>query len=435
MGLFKIVKSRSILFIFKLLIASEMVCLSSVVSAQSLAHLKEENAPILTLASLQDEVLKANQEIEAARLEWEMAKEEIPQADSLEDPIFTLTQWALPSLFQLGDAEERWYGISQGLPFPGKRSLRSQIAAKGAEAAEQEYWWKRREVVHRVKAAYYKFFLINKSSQIYLEHQALLKTFSEIATKKYALGQVSQNDLLKANLEQTKLQMALLVFEREKVAIRAEINALRNRPPDAPVGEPEAQRYRPFLPTMQALTEQALQKRPDLLAARLMIEKEARTVALAQKNDLPDFMIETAYMDLRTASSDAWMLSVKMNLPWFFTAKYNARARQARFKEAHARAGHTTLLNAVRSDMQDKFAKVKNAEVMIKAYQNGLLPQAEQSLSAAHIGYQSGNIDFIDLLESERALLDFQHEALDALIQFWEFVAEIEHAVGEEITF
>ena len=96
---------------------------------------EETTQPIEHLDALIQEALSKNPDIQSAKQRWEAAKHEIPQTRSLEDPEISITQWAIPSNFDIGNADETWYGIGQSFPFPGKRSLKGQISAKAAEAA------------------------------------------------------------------------------------------------------------------------------------------------------------------------------------------------------------------------------------------------------------------------------------------------------------
>ncbi len=378
------------------------------------------------------EALNKNPEVLSVKQRWEAAKQKILQARSLEDPQVSITQWAIPSNFNLGDADETWYGLEQSFPFPGKRSLRGQVATKAAEATEQEYQVKVREVVAAAKSTYYRLFLVHKMISLHLEHQALLEEFIGIANQKYAVGQASQQDLLKAQVELSKLHNSLLVLEQEKVSANAEMNMLLNRPPEIALGRVEELAYLPFSFTLEDLTQQALMKQPALNAAHLMIEKSEQARALAKKNYLPDFTVEVSYWDVHTGPNK-WEAVGKINLPWIFKGKYDARVHQAAAEEIQARADHTAILNQTLFQLQDLFTKVKTAEQLIGVYQNGVLPQAEQSLEAARISYQAGRVDFLNLIDSERTLLDLRLEYFGALVQFWRSVAELERTVGAEI--
>ncbi len=388
----------------------------------------------LRLPLLIEEAFKSNPAIQSARNRWEAAREEIPQAKSLEDPQLSITQWEIPSNFNIGDASQTWYGIGQSFPFPGKLSLRGQISAKMADASEQEYQAKVRQVVAAIKSAYYHLFLVHKTIDLHLEHQGLLEEFIQSAEQRYAVGQVSQQDLLKAQVELSKLHNSLLVLEQEKVSVQAEINGLLNHPPEMPLGEPEELAYRPFPLALEDLKQQALLERPELKAAASMIEKSEQARALAKRNYLPDFMVELQYWDVH-GGSNKWMAVGKINLPWIFKAKYDARLRQAVEEESQARADYAATRNQTLFELQDFFTKVKTAEQLIQVYQSGVLPQAEQSLEAARIGYQAGRVDFLNLIDSERTLRDFQLEYYTALARFQQYVAELERTVGTELRF
>ncbi len=386
----------------------------------------------LQLPELIREALNNNPELISAKQRWEAAKQEIPQARSLEDPQLTITQWAIPSNFNIGDANETWYGISQSFPSPGKLSLRGQIATKASEAAEQDYLAKAREVTARVKVAYDQLFLIQKSIDLHREHQTLLEEFLRIANQKYAVGQVAQQDLLKAQVELSKLHNSLLVLEQEEVSARAEMNSLLNRPPETALGRVEDLAYRAFLFTLDDLTQQAVRGRPELKSASLLSEKNRQARTLAKKNYLPDFMIEIMYWDVHTGPNK-WEAVGKINLPWIFKSKYDARIRQTVAEEAGARADEAAIRNQTLFELRDLFTKVRTAEQLIGVYQNGVLPQAEQSLEAARIGYQAGKVDFLNLIDSERTLLDLQLEYFGALVRFWQSVAQLERTVGQEL--
>ena len=388
----------------------------------------------LDLNLLIEEALKSNPEIETARQQWEVTKKDVPQALSLEDPQISITQWSIPSNFNIGDADETWYGIGQSFPFPGKLALRGEISAKEADISEQMYLAKGRELAAAVKLAYYQLFLIHKSIDLHLEHQALLEEFIQIAEHKYALGQVSQQDILKAQVEMSRLHNSLLLLEQDKISMQAGINTLLNRPPETPLGRPEEVSYRHFPVTLEGLQQQALDVKPELKAAAITIEKSEKAKSLAGKNYLPDFMVEIQYWDVHTGPN-RWMAMGKINLPWIFKTKYDARTQQAAAEGKKALAEYIVVRNRTLFELKDLFVKIKTAEHLIEVYKDGVLPQAEQSLAASRIGYLAGKVDFLNLIDSERTLRDFQLEYYAALTQYEQSIARLEREVGTELRF
>lgn len=387
---------------------------------------------LVKLSDLLDEALKNNPDLLSAKLRWEAIREDIPQARSLDDPELSIARRGIPSDFNFGNADETSYGIEQSFPFPGKRALRGKMAAQVSAAAEQDYLARMREVTARVKIAYDDLFLVQKSIDLSLEHRTLLEGFLEIADRKYAVGQVSQQDLLKAQVELSKIHNRLLLLEQEGVSARAEIRSLLNLPQDTEVGRVEDLEFRPFTFTLEEVMEQALQKRPELRAARFMIEKSKQATVLAKRDYLPDVRVEVSYSEFQ-AGPNHWMATGKINLPWIFKGKYDARVRQSAAEEAKARADQAAVRNQTLSGVRDHFTMVKTTEQLIGIYRDGVLPQAEQSLEASRIGYQAGKVDFLNLIDSERTLRDLQLEYYAALARFWRSIAELERMAGVDL--
>ena len=398
------------------------------------ADSNEQSASIVSLSAVIEETLGNNPDLAAMRHRWEAAREEIPQARALDDPHVTLTQWAIPSNFNLFGAEETWIGLEQAIPFPGKRSLRGRMAETAADVGEQNYRAKVRETVAAVKAAYARLFLARKMIDLHVEHQALLEEFIEVARRKYTVGQLSQQALLKAQVELSRLHNSLLIAEQEVVSALTEMNRLLGRPPEGGIGPLDALTERPFSHTINALQERALANRPELRAASFAIQQSEQAKALAKKNYLPDFAVEVAYWNVHSGS-DRWQAALTMNLPWLFPGKYDARVRQAAMEEQRARAEFVATRNDTIARLHDLFAGVKSAERLLQTYQGGVLPQAEQLLESARIGYQAGRVDFLEVIESERTLRDMQLDYYTALAQFWQQAAEIERVVGEDVAF
>jgi outer membrane protein TolC len=388
----------------------------------------------VSLSALIEEARANNPEVLSARQRWIVAQEEIPQAMSLDDPQLTFTQWGIPSHLNVGRADETWVGVGQSFPYPGKLALKGEIAGKTAEVVEQNYRAKVREVTARVKAAWFQRFLIQKSIDLHVEHQVLLEAFIEVAHRRYAVGQASQQESLKAQVELSKLHNSLLVMRQEQTANLAEINTLLNRPLETELGPVEPLEYRPFPWTVEVLAERALKQRPELAAATLMIEKSRQARLLADKNHLPDFMVEAVYWDVH-GDPNQWQANFKMNLPGVFRDKYDARARQAAAEEATARAEQAALRNRTLFEVKDFFVRIKTSEQIIEVYRTGLLPQAEQVVESNRIGYRAGRSDFLSVIESARDLLDLQREYVGTLVQFWQGVAELERSVGGELKF
>ena len=386
-----------------------------------------------SLASLIEEAQKHNQALAALRLHQEGAKEEITQASFLDDPHLTLTQWGIPRNFDIGRSEETWLGIEQAFPYPSKRFLKRGIATMDWEISKQEYQAKQVAITAEIKSAYYNLFLNHKTIDLHQEHQILVNEFIKIAEKKYAIGQSTQQDLLKLELELAKLHNRRMVLEQDLISNKTTINALLNRPDSTPIGKPEDIPYRPFPFLYDALIQEALRHQQGLKGALFRVEKSEAMKTLIQKAALPDFMIGLSYWDVHSGENQ-WMVMGKMNLPWAFREKYTSKNRKAALEADEATASYNALKNETLSQIKTIFTEIKTDEHLIDHYHQKLIPLAKQSLMSAQIGYQSGKTDFLNFIESERTVLDLQMEYYMTLTDYWQKVAMLSPLIGKEMT-
>ena len=178
---------------------------------------------------------------------------EVPQARALDDPELSITQWSIPSNFNLSRTDETWYGLSQAFPFPGKRRLRGRVAEAGAQAAEQDSYAAVRAIRARVKTTYARLYRAQRNIATHLEHQALLQELIQIALARYGVGEAPQQESLKAQVELSSLHTSLLALEQEQQSLRIELNTVIGRPDD-PLFFGTAQiAFAPITPPVDAL--------------------------------------------------------------------------------------------------------------------------------------------------------------------------------------
>ncbi|MFN3551069.1 MAG: TolC family protein, partial [Endomicrobiia bacterium] len=173
------------------------------------------------------------------------AKENNPEIKMLQNRYLATKQKIVPAKtleypqvgFETGRTEQMYF-ISQMLPFPGELSLKEKIAFEESEIAIQELNSKIREVVAEVKKSYLNYWLVHRIIEIYQENIEIMKRFLNIAKTQYAVGRVTQIDVLKASTELAEMENMLVMLQQEKISIQAELNALLNRPPDTSLGKP-----------------------------------------------------------------------------------------------------------------------------------------------------------------------------------------------------
>ena len=385
----------------------------------------------LVLPELIQEVLARNPELMAARRQWEAATNRITQALSLDDPILSVQLWNFPQNFNVMQTQNNIFGLAQNLPFPGKLALKGNVASRSAEMTEQAVRAKERELVARLKQAYYDLFLAQKAVQIHHEQVELVRQFVEIANAKFRAGKGSQADVLKAQVELSMLFQHLPVLEQRRETAEAMLNTLLDRDPASPLGLAQEPSQRPLENPIDDLHRLALNDRPELKAAELDVQRNEQSHALAQRQYYPDFNV--AFQRFQNFHADnGFGAYVAMSIPFAFWTKpkYDAGVQEAAAAVAVARAQQQTVENLTRFQINDLLAKLRATDQMATLYRTTILPQAGQSLEAAQVGYRAGKAGFLDLIDAQRAWRGFQLEYFTALVDRQHRLAELEQVVG-----
>lgn len=427
--------AHSIHFIRRLLLTIIVVSPLLWTGARDDAH-AEGQTPVssLALSDLIKEALAKNPELAAARQQWNASSRRIAQAGALDDPSLSVQWWNVPQSFNLGQAQNTIIGLSQKIPFPGKLALREEVASRSAGITEQALRVKERDLITRVKGAYYDLFLDHKAIQIHHEQIDLLKQFVAIAIAKFRAGKGGQVDVLKAQVELSTLHQQLPVLEQRRDTTQGKVNTLLDRDPRFPLGLPEGPREERFDKDLEDLYGMATTARPELKAADLAIQRNERSHALARRQYYPDF--DVAFQRFQNfQASDGFGAYVAMSIPFAFWSKpkYDAAVQEAAAGIAAAQADRHALENMTRFQIRDLLAKVRaNWEVAL-LYRTTVLPQAEQGVEATRAGYRAGRTGFWDLIEADRAWRGFQLEYYRALVEREQRLAELEQVVGVDL--
>lgn len=386
---------------------------------------------ILRLGPLIQEALKNNPELAAEQAQVEVMVERILQSQSLDDPEFTVRLWNTPNSLDVTDSDRTIFGLSQQFPFPGTLSQQEHIAEKVAEQAEQRLAGKKREIIEAVKVAYYDLFYAHQAIEIHHQEAKRLKQFFNAAQAKFRVGKGTQVDVLKAQVEQSKWFQHLPILEQQRQTAQAHLNTILNRDTQAPLGVPLEPTREPKTLSLGHLQEQAVQRRPEILQAALVIEQFDATIKLAELQTYPHLRVE-AQRWLNRDAEDGFGGIVSINLPFAFWTKpkYEAGVREAIAQREAALFKKRTLENQTRFQIQDLLARITAKSKILELYKTTVLPQAKHTLRAAIAGYRTDRNNFLDLIEADRALLTYQLEFFRALADWKQLLAKLERVVG-----
>jgi outer membrane protein TolC len=387
---------------------------------------RKAQPPPLDLDRLIEIALADNPELLAARSRIAADRAKVPQARTLPDPMLAV-------MFDNVLHPDRGVGFEarQMFPWPGKLRLMSEAAAQRADRTVTDYTEKAYEIVSAVKHAYYDLYFIDKSIELAQANKSLLADFVKIAETKYAVGQGMQQDVLRAQVAQSRILDDLLMLQQQRTSARARLNALLNRPPDAPLGAvTEIARHRVTLP-QASLEEIALQRRAMLRGMRLMADEAQTMQALARRDLKPDYEVRLGLQpagDMTGRTNVTGM--VMFTLPLYHRTKQDKAIEQRGAEVGAAQSGYEAQKTMVFAMIKDELAMLHKSDREAQLLHSGIIPQAELSLESARAAYQVNKADFLTLLDNQISLYNNLRDYYRAATDYEQGVAELERTVG-----
>jgi outer membrane protein TolC len=297
--------------------------------------------------------------------------------------------------------------VTQDIPFPGKRQLRGDVAYKEAEAELERYEAVRRDVVSRVKQAYYRLVYARSVEELLLKNRELLSQLLKVTEIRYSVGNAAQQDVFKAQTELSLLQTRLLQVEREQRIREVEIGTLLNRtagfslavvPPEPPPSMTIA------LDDLIAATQETS---PMIRADQKMIERAELAMNLARKDFYPDYAISGGYF-YQGAMPAMYQFRIDLKLPTSFFRKQRAGLAEQNAMLAEARRNYEATGRSLYLSISDDYLMAQTSIRLMKLYEETLTPQATLALDSSMPGYETGKIEFLSVLTNFTARLEVQ---------------------------
>jgi outer membrane protein TolC len=387
--------------------------------------------PIIHVGPLVQEAIEKNPKIIAARERHARLKERVTQAGALEDPMLGLGVVSLPNNFEFDeeDMTTKEISITQKFPFPGKRGLSEEVAAKEAGAGAHEVDDTANQVAKEVKTAYYDLSHAYRALEVTQRNKRILEELAKITQTRYSLGQAIQEDIIRIQVEISKMLDDLIMLEQKKRALKARLSYLLNRPPNSPLGQPGEVHFRPVAFSIEDLQQQAIADNPMLKALKQDISARSKNVELAKKDYLPDFSFKLGYGQ-REDRLDMYTGMVEMNLPIFIQSKQDRKVAEGYAEVRTAQAKYDGAQNEILYMITDMGSMVQRLERKIELYRTGIIPQARLQIDTAMSAYMVNKADFMTLLDSRMRLYRYELDYHDALTEYEKSLAALEAAVG-----
>ena len=378
------------------------------------------------LSSLIEEAKSQNPQILAAASTYKGSLNVPKRAGALPDTQLTFQQLSVGSPRPFAgytNSEFAYIGIgaSQEFPYPGKRKLRAEVATKEADAFQARTESSTRDVVAQLKAAYFRLSYVQQAIKVLQHHDQVLGEMQQIAESRYRVGQGNQQEVLKSQLQHTKILQEIAMSRRDEGQLQAQLKQLLSRSQDSSdiVADPLAERAVPY--SSSQLFQLAQKQNPDVHFQKAMLNQAQSQVALAHKEFLPDFTLQYMYQNTDRKFRDYYMFSFSVTLP--NRGRRRAELAEAQEKQERAQQELRAEVQKQTAEIQQQFVAAQTSSDQLKIYKEGLIPQAAATFRSALAAYQANRQDFQTLLSS---FLD----ALDLDLQYQRELADHEAALA-----
>ncbi|MGD9160593.1 MAG: TolC family protein [Desulfobacteraceae bacterium] len=373
-----------------------------------------------------------NPGLKAAYEKWLAALEKVAPAGTLPDPKMTFAYYINEVETRVGP-QKYSVGINQTFPWFGKLDLKSKAASEMANVEKAKYDALKLMLISKIKKLYYQYSYLAQSIKITQDNITLVSNFEDVATAKYKGGAGLQNAVIKIQVELGKLDDRLTSLKDSITPVVAKLNSAMNRPSSASLPVPENIPDEKISMDKSELISLLRSGNPKLKALDYMAEKDNYMIDLAGKNYYPDFTLGLNYIstepryDATPADNgkDPVVASVSVNIP-LWRKKYHSIKREAQAEQRSVRRSREEMENNLVADLEMAIFELRDADRKITLYRDTLLKKAEQNVSINQLAFASDKASFLDLIDAQRVLLEFQLAEKKALADYGKALADIE---------
>jgi len=393
--------------------------------------------PRVQLVEILKEAEEKSPEIQAAFNRYKAAETRPSQERTLPDPTigFMATNMgkALP-FTTIGEDPQSNAGVSftQEIPFPGKLSLKGDIATQEAKNAFEEYRGTKLEVLSRVKAAYYEYASLQRMDEILTQNVGALGKLAKVAQRRYEAGSGSQQDVLKAEVETSIARARLVSIDQKRGSALAQLNALLNRAPEAALGAPEPLKKTVLKASFEELADTATAHSPMLNSRKALVERDQFGVDYARRQYYPDFMIGGYYGNSGDLPS-MWQWRLDLKVPFYYRSKQQYAVKEAAYNLSRSQNERDATRQGLNAALKDEYLRARASEKLIDLYSNKIVRDSRLAFESSLQSYQTGQVDFLSMLTNLVIARDYEIGYVEELMNFLTALARIEAMVGTPI--
>ncbi|WFB34443.1 TolC family protein [Kiritimatiellota bacterium B12222] len=383
--------------------------------------------------------LSANPDLQQFEHRYQAAKQRIPQMSALPDPMLQVTHFVEPIQTRTGP-QENAVVFNQRIPWFGKIKHREWAASAEAEALWFAYQNRQLRLVREVSTLFYEYAYLQQALHITRENLALLKSIEPIAETRVKAG-ASLNSLLRLKVEIGKTDDRLQSLAQKQVALSATLKAMLALPEGDLLPWPMVDETQLLSLNPEKLQADLLRENPALhMLEQKIISAEARKT-LADLERYPDVVLGVNYMQIgdsemspppMDSGQDAWGVTAGISIPLWWNKNKATRAEA----QENLNASEQELRqkqNMLKAELTASLTLLNDAQRRLILYGDDLLDLAQQSVDNSFRAYEVDQTGILEVIDSERSLLELQLLYWRAVSDAWQQRIRIQTLVNHPL--
>lgn len=381
------------------------------------------------LQSYIEEAIANNPEIQKVDLQYKIATEKIKEVNSLPNTEFNFGVMAIAPEVEM-PMERFRVSVMQMLPWFGTITSRENYASAMADAQYVEVTIAKRKLALSVSQLYYTLYEIRAKQAVLQKNIALLETYERLALTSLEVNKASAVDVLKLQIRQNELQQEIDVLDQQNKGIQAAMNSLLNKPYDAVVEVSDALE----IPENDTIfSYDSLAVNPELLKYDKLYQSVEQSELMNLKESVPMIGLGVEYINQEkspmsmSSYQDMVMPMVSLSIP-IFNNTYKSKTRQNTLQKQEIQSQKDERLNMLTADLSKAISQRNQSRIKFNSQQKNL-KQAEDAEGILIKNYETGTIDFNDVLDIQELQLKFQMNQIESINMYYVQSAIINYLV------
>jgi outer membrane protein TolC len=385
------------------------------------------------LQSFINEAVDNSPEIQAYNLRHNIAEEKLNEADWIPNTEFSAGYFVSEPETRTG-AQRARFSARQMLPWFGTITARENYASAMADSEYVEIVIAKRKMALSVSQSYYRLYSIKEKQKVLDENIQLLKTYEKLALTSVEVGKASAVDVLKLQIRQNELQQQKEVLDEGYLGEQTTLNKLLNRDGNTEI----AVLGKLILPDEDGMfAEDGLMLNPELLKYDKLYESVVQSEELnqAERNPMIGFGLdyvpvsERPDMSFSDNGKDIFMPMVSVSFP-LFNNKYKSTSKQNELRQLEITSQKDSRLNVLESAFAQAISQRNQSRIKYNTQEKNL-KQAKDAEEILIKNYETGIIDFNDVLDIQELQLKFQINQISAITTYYAQSAVVNYLITQ----